>query len=128
MGTARMAVGKLGEDAAVEFLEKRGHTVLERNWRCSHYELDIITFDKKGIHIVEVKTRVAPVAALPEENVNALKKRRMVAAAKAYLNSHDFKKKKKSCEEVFFDVIGVTFDREKTNIEYFPQAFIPLYI
>lgn len=123
-----MAVGKFGEDAAVEFLEKRGHIILERNWRFSHCELDIISFDRKGIHIVEVKTRVAPVTARPEENVNVLKRKRMIAAAKGYLNSEDFKKKKNSYEEVFFDVIGVTFDRDKTDIEYFPQAFIPLYV
>lgn len=123
-----MAVGKLGEDAAVEFLVKRGHIVLERNWRCSHHELDIITLDKSGIHIVEVKTRVAPVTAQPEDSVNALKQKRMVAAANGYLNSEDFKNKKSSYEEVFFDVIGVTFDRDKTDIEYFPQAFIPLYV
>lgn len=39
-------IGKLGEDFAVEFLNSRGFIVLERNYKISFGEIDIIA--RKG--------------------------------------------------------------------------------
>jgi putative endonuclease len=47
-----------------------GHTILERNWRSGHLEIDIISFDKDGTHFVEVKTRSRSIQALSQEYVN----------------------------------------------------------
>ena len=58
-------MGDLGEDLASRYLEQLGHTVLERNWRHSHLEIDLITLDAEGLHFVEVKSRTAPVSAAP---------------------------------------------------------------
>ena len=63
METARRRLGDLGEDQACSHLERLGHVVLERNWRHSHLEIDIITRDPEGLHFVEVKSRTAPVSA-----------------------------------------------------------------
>lgn len=120
-----MNVGKLGEDEACRKLEALGHTIVERNWRCGHLEVDIISIDHEGIHFVEVKSRVAPVSAEPEENVTALKQKRIVAAAKGYLNSG--KLYQYMSMDVFFDVVSVIFEGESVEVTYFPQAYIPLY-
>ena len=50
-------LGKFGEDEVAAFLIGRGHTVLERNWRSGHLEIDLITEAADGIHFVEVKSR-----------------------------------------------------------------------
>ena len=123
METSRKAVGNLGEEVACKYLKGLGHRILDRNWRHSHLEVDIISLDSKGLHFVEVKSRVAPVSADPLENVTPLKKRRLVYAAQAYLNE-------RCCGdlEVTFDVITVVFDGGKTQIEYYNQAFIPIFI
>lgn len=126
METARMRVGKMGEDLACEYLERLGHTIVERNWRSGHYELDIISLDKEGIHFVEVKSRVAPVAAAPEENVGYAKQRKLVRAAQLYLHSGR-KKEKLDVADSYFDIISVIFEGEKTDITYFPKAYVPLY-
>lgn len=120
-----MNVGKQGEDAACRKLEALGHTIVERNWRTGHLEVDIISLSRNGLHFVEVKSRVAPVSAEPEENVTALKQRRIVAAAKSYLHSCQMK----NCMtmDVFFDVISVIFEGESTEVTYFPQAYVPIY-
>ncbi|MDT3357089.1 MAG: YraN family protein [Bacteroidota bacterium] len=123
-GRGRAIAGRYGEDAACRYLEGLGHTVLERNWRGGHLELDIISQAPDGIHFVEVKTRVAPVSASPEENVGWTKQKRMVAAANKYLNG---KGGGQGFREVFFDVIAVTLDGGKTEIAYFPSAFVPIY-
>ena len=118
------AVGKRGEDAACLWLAARGHTVLERNWRGGHCEIDIITADGAGLHFVEVKSRKAPVAADPLVNVTAAKQKHLVQAALKYLHSED---KKYADAEVNFDIITVVLYGNNTEIEYYPQAFIPIY-
>jgi putative endonuclease len=127
METSRMKLGRRGEDIACKFLIDRGHTVVDRNWRSGHLEIDIVTVDPAGLHFVEVKSRVAPAPATPEENVGYLKQRRIVAAAKRYLHSGE-KMSHFGQMEVFFDVFSVIFEGEKVEVNYFPQAYIPVNI
>lgn len=50
--------GYRAEQAAASYLEMRGFTILELNWRRPHCEVDIIARDKSGaVHFVEVKYR-----------------------------------------------------------------------
>ena len=42
---SRGELGRLGEDIACRYLENLGHTILDRNWRWGHLEIDIISFD-----------------------------------------------------------------------------------
>jgi putative endonuclease len=116
----KRALGRLGEEKACDFLENRGHRIVARNWQGSHLEVDIISEAADGVHFVEVKSRLDADAA-PEEKVDARKQRRISAAALKYLNESG------SDREVFFDVVSVTFDGANTRVNFFPQAWIPLY-
>lgn len=125
--TPRMEIGRRGEDVACGFLTEKGHTVIKRNYRCGHLEIDIITLDRNGVHFVEVKSRVAPVAVEPEENVTAAKQRKIADAALRFL--HKSKDKRLAGDlEVNFDVVAVTFDGGKEIVEWFPNAFYPVYV
>ncbi len=121
---SRQTTGKFGEDMAADYLAGKGFSILARNWRSGHYELDIVALDGDGIHFVEVRTRINP-EILPQETVKSPKQRKVVEAAKrflkeeAYRNFSDF--------EAFFDVVGVTVAGEGSELEYIPQAFIPMY-
>lgn len=123
MTTSRKKLGNRGEDYACRYLEKLGHMILDRNWRCGHLELDIVSLDREGVHFVEVKSRTAPYTAHPEENVTRSKQGKITAAALGWLNSQMLP----GDREVFFDVVAVVFDGDKIEIEYFKQAFIPIY-
>ena len=118
----RNELGALGEEKACEFLQGIGHRILQRNWRGGHLEIDIISSDAKGLHFVEVKSRTAPVSAAPEENVTALKQKRIASAAQKYLREHW-----EGDAEVFFDVVSVVFDGFGAEVEFFPQAWLPMY-
>ncbi len=120
----RKETGKRGEDAACLYLLGLGHSILERNWRYGHLEIDIISADGSGLHFVEVKSRTAPAAADPELNVDRAKQRRLVQAALGYLHGrgHAF-----ADTEVNFDIISILFEHNNTIINYYPQAFIPIY-
>ncbi|MCI1640836.1 MAG: YraN family protein [Bacteroidales bacterium] len=123
----REEVGKRGEDIACRYLMSKGHTILERNWRSRHLEIDIISFDRDGIHFVEVKSRKVPMEAEPEKSVTLTKQKRIAAAAAAYLHSDGISNIANDAE-VLFDIIAVTFDGDKTEIAYFRQAYTPIYV
>jgi len=118
----KRALGVLGEEKACDFLRGKGHRIVSRNWRGSHLEVDIISEDAAGLHFVEVKTRLAPAGTAPEEKVDGLKRQRIGAAALKFLNQSG------SDREVFFDVVTVLFDGDRTEVNYFPQAWIPMYV
>ena len=125
-GNHRQALGHWGENIACEYLQGIGHTILERNWRSGHFEIDIISVNAEGIHFVEVKTRQQNVQAPPQDNVNKAKQKRIVSAALGYLNTAQGLPRKDL--ECFFDVVAITFEDGLANVEWIPQAFIPLYI
>ena len=122
----RQDLGRKGEDIACEFLIGKGHTVLARNYRSGHLEIDIITFDSEGIHFVEVKTRRKNIQAPPQENVGSIKQNRIVRAAKSFLNSR--MGVPYGNHECMFDVVAITFDGDSASLEWFPQAYIPMYL
>jgi len=49
--------GTEGETLAAQWLKEKGYEILQRNWRHSHYEIDIIALKNKMLHIIEVKSR-----------------------------------------------------------------------
>ena len=122
----RQTIGRKGEDIACRFLEGKGHRILERNFRSGHLEIDIISQDSLGIHFVEVKTRRENIQAPPQDNVDRRKQMRITKAAGSFLKSG--KGRAFGDRDCLFDIVAVTFDKDRTRIEYFPQAYIPIYL
>lgn len=84
MTNERRATGSGGEDLAAALLQRRGWTILARNWRCREGEIDIIARDPDGVVVVcEVKCRRGdgygdPLEAITHDKVRRL--RRLAAA------------------------------------------------
>ena len=57
----RAELGALGEQLAVDHLQRLGLVVLDRNWRCRYGELDVVAADvpARTAVFVEVKTRTS---------------------------------------------------------------------
>lgn len=67
------ALGAYGERVAARFLADAGMAILERNWRCSDGELDLIARDGGVLVICEVKTRSSDAHGSPHEAIDASK-------------------------------------------------------
>lgn len=112
-------LGKEGEDAAAAFLERKGFSILSRNWRKGRYELDIIAEKGDELVIVEVKTRSEDFCESPEEAVNTKKIRHIVSAADLYIKLFRIDK------EPRFDIITVVGKFPPFEIEHIEDAFFP---
>lgn len=84
---ARRRLGSSGERLAASWLTARDYHILGLNWRCPYGELDVIAEQDGELVFVEVKTRRGTGMGLPEEAVTAAKRRKLVAAAQAYLEA-----------------------------------------
>ncbi len=84
--------GNGGENAACRFLESTGYTLICRNYRSGHDEIDIIAENEQYIIFVEVKTRTEVKNCLygrPSSAVDAKKRKCLARAAEAYIkNTH----------------------------------------
>ncbi len=106
----RQHLGRLGEDLALEHLERLGYRRLARNHRTRFGELDLIVCDDERLVFVEVKTRRASGGAGSAiEAVSPDKRRRVRAMAAAWLAETTDRPRSR---ELRFDVVGVTVDRD----------------
>jgi putative endonuclease len=105
----RKRVGKLGEQIACEFLTKKGFRVIDRNYRKSWGEIDIIAERNGQVRFVEVKavSREAlpdisrEMDYRPEEMVSTHKLQKLARTAELYMEAmHDDR-------EYQIDVVGV---------------------
>lgn len=110
-------LGKAGEDAAADYLEEKGYTILDRNWRKNRLELDIIATKDDIIAFVEVKTRKNTDFREPHEAVDWKKIRHIVVAADAYIKLHAIDLK------IRFDIIDVVGDVGQFQITQIEDAF-----
>jgi len=80
-----MNLGEKGELLAKRYLEKKGYTILEKNFRTRYGEIDIIAKFQEEIIFFEVKTRSSMDHGLPCEAVNKAKQRKIHGVANYYL-------------------------------------------
>jgi putative endonuclease len=80
--------GKEGEQMAENYLLKNGFEVLYRNWRYSHYEIDIVALKNNIPHFVEVKLRNSRNFGFPEESVTSKKIKSLLQAANEFMFRH----------------------------------------
>lgn len=101
--------GKLGENAAVLFLEEKGYQILERNWRHHHLELDIVAAKDNILQIVEVKTRHSMQYGWPEQSISKKKMQFLKNAAEAYQFQH------KEWKNLQFNVVSISMENNEIN-------------
>ena len=112
--------GKTGEQLAVEFLEKSGYEILEKNWRFKKFEIDIIAKKNKTLIIAEVKTRHGNHFGEPEEWVTRAKQKNLIQGAQAYILQKDID------FETQFDIISIVIASNGTHkINHIQDAFYP---
>ena len=112
-------LGHNGEDIAADYLERHGYTILDRNWRCGHKELDLVVIKQGIVVFVEVKTRTSTDYGDPQDFVDDRKIRRIVNSADAYIRFRCIDM------DVRFDIISIVVDGDDFIVEHIEDAFLP---
>jgi putative endonuclease len=114
--------GNLGEELACSHLSGKGYDILERNWRFSRSEIDIICKQSEILVFVEVKTRTSIHFGFPEEFVTERKEELIMDAASEYMKQikHEW--------EIRFDIISVILHKHHSpTIRHIKDAFFPTW-
>jgi len=120
MSDRRRALGQRGEDAATAYVERQGWTVVERNWRVSAGEVDIICIDGDDLVFVEVKTRKSASKGTPDEAVTPAKQRRYERLAREYVSQAGL-----DDVSVRFDVISIlVIAADRALLRHHRAAFV----
>lgn len=118
----RKTRGDLAEQLATQYLTDQGYTILERKWRCSSGEIDIVAHLGDTFVIVEVRSRSVNslLYGSPMESITARKIKQVRDTATVYLH-----RTSKSNARIRFDVIGIILnsDGSAERIDHIMEAF-----
>jgi len=106
IGDYKRSLGRRGEKIAVAHLQDQGYSILDRNWRCSAGELDIVAREGETLTFVEVRTRRGNRFGSAEESITPAKQAKLVELAQTYLQEHSL-----SDQAWRIDVVAVEMDR-----------------
>ncbi len=117
MKTKKRKIGDLGENIAAKFIEKRGFTIIERNYQKPWGEIDIIAQKGNILHFIEVKTiQVVDVIHetnhyRPEDNMHEKKRKSLGSTIMGYLSEQ------KAYKEWQCDLITICLDSAHKRIK-----------
>lgn len=102
----RHELGRAGERLALEHLQRLGFTLLDRNYRTRHGELDLVVHDRDTIVFVEVKAR-RDGSGSPWDALRPAKRAQVRKMASRWLAERPDRPRR---SELRFDAIGVRID------------------
>lgn len=117
MGKSNIKKGSLGEDIAVNYLKSKGYEILDRNYRTSIGEIDIIAIREDILVFVEVKSRTNFNYGYPYEFVNWKKQEKIIKSSYIYMKYKNLYK-----YQIRYDIIQVYLQKEP-KIHHIENAF-----
>lgn len=88
MSQSRLRLGIKGEAAVAKHLVAQGCHILEKRWRTTYAEIDLIIEDDGEVVFIEVKTRAGREFGYPEESITKAKQKHLRNGAHAYMQEH----------------------------------------
>lgn len=106
------------EELAVQFLQRKGFVIVERNFKTKFAEIDIVAKEGETLCFVEVRSRSDSRYGTPQATINFRKQEKIIKAASAYLQR--MYPRIPMCR---FDVIACLGTIEAPVLQYIPNAF-----
>jgi putative endonuclease len=114
-----LRAGKLGEQIAERWLQRKGLQTIRKNYRCKVGELDLIMRENNRLVIVEVRYRKSTDFGGPLNSVSTLKQQRIARTTLHFLQAApQFKH-----SPLRFDVLSLVGSLDKPAIEWCQRAF-----
>jgi len=111
--TTKLETGQKAENLAAAFLQAKGFTIIEKNFRAKVGEIDLVAKDQDEVVFVEVRARATRGFGGAAASVGGAKRRKLIKAAQLWLQARGWGG---ACR---FDVVAVDGGR----LEHLPAAF-----
>ncbi|MCL2437672.1 MAG: YraN family protein [Coriobacteriia bacterium] len=113
-------LGRRGEELACEFLVRNNMKIIDRNWRCSYGEADVIAMEGHTLVFCEIKTRRSLRYGNPAGAVTFKKRERYYKLINLYRSRSAIRH-----NSVRFDVISIFVDEDKrkAQLRYVRDAY-----
>jgi putative endonuclease len=108
--------GRSAEASAAAYLEARGLSILDRNWRNRWCELDLVARSPHGVHFIEVKYRRRTDWGSGFESITPDKIQRLQRAALAWSQARGYD------GPYQVDIVSLSGELADPVIEYLPNA------
>ena len=113
-------LGKWGEERALLYLMEWDYRILEKNWRFSRAEIDLVVEKGEELIFVEVKTRGSIKYGPPEAFLSYKKRSLLFEAANVFME------KINHVGELRFDVIAIVSQPFGSyQLKHYQDAFFP---
>lgn len=115
--STRKDVGRLGEELALQYLERCGYQLIEMNYRKGRGEIDIIAIRDRLLVFAEVKTcSYSHRKSMVEDKVSWYQREKIRQTADRYLSEHNWE------GEIRFDVL-IVYLGESGSVRHFKGYF-----
>lgn len=84
------STGRQAEQAAADYLAKKGYKILDQNWRTRWCEIDIVAQKKNTVYFVEVKYRKSTAWGSGLDYITPAKLKQMRFAAEFWVSTNDW--------------------------------------
>jgi putative endonuclease len=115
----RKDAGRAAEDAALRYLERRGLTLIVRNYRCSGGEIDLVMLDGATLVLVEVRYRASARFGGAAASITWRKQQRIARAAQHLL----LVRPQLRARPARFDVVAIAATGDAPQVNWITNAF-----
>jgi putative endonuclease len=115
----RKDAGDRGEAQALEHLTKAGLTLVQRNYRCTGGEIDLIMLDQQTLVFIEVRFRQNQLFGGALASITSTKQQRIHLAAQRFLQTH----REYRCLKARFDAVSLEGDAQVPKLSWIKNAF-----
>jgi putative endonuclease len=113
-------LGKRGEEEAARYLESRGWTILDRNFRVGRNEVDIVAAKGRVLAFVEVKCRRGRGFGHPLEAITPKKRAEIARVARGWIRQRELP----SGTVARFDAVAVLWmEGGRAEVVHVPDAW-----
>lgn len=116
--TTSKQIGDEAEQFALDYLQRAGLILIEKNFHRPGGEIDLIMTDKKALVFVEVRYRKSARFGSALESVNWQKQQRLILTASAYIQQ-----KATTYPAYRFDVVAIMPENNSFQINWLKDAF-----
>lgn len=109
--------GRRAEQAAAQYYQEQGFSVVDRNHRYRRAEIDLIVEKEDLLVFVEVKARSSSQFGFPENFVSPAQQARVCVVAEHYIAERNWHMR------IRFDIIAIVKQAEGWQLTHFEDAF-----